>query len=241
MKGLPRLRKGHSMFGWDWGPRIPDAGIWRKVSLLGVHKGCLLYTSGHLLGISPVVLTSGFFLAPTSVTVLGSEERDRKMTYYCFTNECLRDYILRYFGEYGSNYCGNCSNCLSQFGEVDVTEIARVLLGCVLACRQRYGTNVIIDTVHGANTVSYTHLDVYKRQIYACCGGHADVVGLHQAAVHIGIDGLGHADQGTGVLGNLIEPVSYTHLPLFTKKIRGSQKTQIHKSINFSPPQIMKI
>ena len=38
-------------------------------------------------------------------------ERLRRMTYYCFTNECLRDYILRYFGEYGGNYCGNCSNC----------------------------------------------------------------------------------------------------------------------------------
>ena len=79
-------------------------------------------------------------------------DRLRKMTFYCFTNECLRDYILRYFGEYGSNYCGNCANCLSQFEEVDVTEIARALIGCVLACRQRYGTNVIIDTVHGANT-----------------------------------------------------------------------------------------
>ena len=79
-------------------------------------------------------------------------DRLRKMTFYCFTNECLRDYILRYFGEYGANYCGNCANCLSQFEEVDVTEIARALIGCVLACRQRYGTNVIIDTVHGANT-----------------------------------------------------------------------------------------
>ena len=27
-------------------------------------------------------------------------ERLRKMTFYCFTHECLRDYILRYFGEY---------------------------------------------------------------------------------------------------------------------------------------------
>lgn len=79
-------------------------------------------------------------------------ERLRKMTFYCFTNECLRDYILRYFGEYGSNYCGNCSNCLSQFEEVDVTEIARGLIGCVESSRQRYGANVIIDTVHGANT-----------------------------------------------------------------------------------------
>ena len=24
------LRKAHYMFGWDWGPRLPDAGIWRK-------------------------------------------------------------------------------------------------------------------------------------------------------------------------------------------------------------------
>ena len=49
-------------------------------------------------------------------------ERLRKMTFYCFTNECLRDYILRYFGEYGGNYCGNCRNCLTEFQDVDVTE-----------------------------------------------------------------------------------------------------------------------
>ncbi|WP_367565986.1 DNA helicase RecQ [Lacrimispora sp.] len=79
-------------------------------------------------------------------------ERLKKMTYYCFTNECLRDYILRYFGEYGSNYCGNCVNCLTQFETVDVTEIAKALIGCVSSSRQRYGVNVIIDTVHGANT-----------------------------------------------------------------------------------------
>ena len=29
--GYPHLRKGHSMFGWDWGPKIPDAGIWRDI------------------------------------------------------------------------------------------------------------------------------------------------------------------------------------------------------------------
>ena len=27
------LRKAHYMFGWDWGPRLPDAGLWRPVSL----------------------------------------------------------------------------------------------------------------------------------------------------------------------------------------------------------------
>lgn len=34
MRGFPYLRKAHCMFGWDWGPRIPDAGLWRGVSLL---------------------------------------------------------------------------------------------------------------------------------------------------------------------------------------------------------------
>jgi ATP-dependent DNA helicase RecQ len=76
-------------------------------------------------------------------------ERLKKMTFYCFTNECLRDYILRYFGEYGSNYCGNCLNCLTHFEEMDVTDIAKHLLGCVLSSRQRYGMGVIVDTVHG--------------------------------------------------------------------------------------------
>ncbi len=37
MKGFPALRKAHCMFGWDWGPRLPDAGIWRDISLLDVN------------------------------------------------------------------------------------------------------------------------------------------------------------------------------------------------------------
>ena len=38
MKGFGQLRKAHCMFGWDWGPRLPDMGIWREVSLLGINK-----------------------------------------------------------------------------------------------------------------------------------------------------------------------------------------------------------
>lgn len=36
MVGFPHLRKAHCMFGWDWGPRLPDAGIWRDISLIAV-------------------------------------------------------------------------------------------------------------------------------------------------------------------------------------------------------------
>ena len=93
-------------------------------------------------------------------------ERLKKMTYYCFTNECLRDYILRYFGEYGSNYCGNCSNCLSQFETVDVTVEAEKITECVKTSGQRYGINVILDTVHGANTAKIRQYKMDKNPCY---------------------------------------------------------------------------
>lgn len=35
MKGNHLLRKGHSMLGWDWGPQLVDAGIWRDIYIIG--------------------------------------------------------------------------------------------------------------------------------------------------------------------------------------------------------------
>ena len=39
--GYPHIRKAHCMFGWDWGPRLPDAGIWRDIRLLGIGEARL--------------------------------------------------------------------------------------------------------------------------------------------------------------------------------------------------------
>lgn len=124
----------------------------------GEPAECILYYSGQ------DVITNQFFiengrenqeLDPLTEQIVKERDRDRlrKMTYYCATNECLRSYILQYFGEYGSEcYCGNCQNCLTRFEEVDVTAYAVGLIGCVAACGQRYGTTVILDTLRGANT-----------------------------------------------------------------------------------------
>jgi ATP-dependent DNA helicase RecQ len=133
---------------------------------------CILFYNGQ------DVITNQFFidnnqdnqeLDPLTRRIVMERDRERlrKMTFYCFTNECLRDYILRYFGEYGSNYCGNCVNCITQFETVDVTDIAKALVGCVSTCNQRYGVNVIIDTVHGANTVKIRNYRMNENTYYA--------------------------------------------------------------------------
>lgn len=41
LPGFPHLRKAHSMFGWDWAPQLPDAGIWREIALYGYEQGRL--------------------------------------------------------------------------------------------------------------------------------------------------------------------------------------------------------
>ena len=109
------------------------------------------------------VITNQFFIEKDNENEeLEDEERElirqrdrirlKKMTFYCHTNECLRNYILGYFGEKSPGYCGNCGNCLTQFEEKDITAETRRFLGCVDSSGQRYGLNVIIDTLHGSDT-----------------------------------------------------------------------------------------
>ncbi len=138
----------------------------------GEPAECILFYGGQ------DVVTNQFFIdnnrdnqeldsVTQKIVIERDHERLRKMTYYCFTNDCLRDYILRYFGEYGENYCGNCTNCLTQFETIDVTAMAKELIGCVQTSHQRYGTNVIIDTVHGANTAKLKNYRMNENPHYA--------------------------------------------------------------------------
>ena len=80
------------------------------------------------------------------------KERLKQMAFYCTTNECLRDFVLRYFGEYTTNYCGKCSNCLTEFEDIDVTQAARAIVGCVKSCGQRFGMTVVTDTLRGSQS-----------------------------------------------------------------------------------------
>ncbi len=97
------------------------------------------------------------------------QERLRQMTFYCFTHDCLREYILKYFGEYGKSYCGNCLNCQTEFVEQDITEEAKAMMRCVQSCGQRYGVNVILDTIRGASTAKIRQYHMEENLAYGDC------------------------------------------------------------------------
>lgn len=80
-------------------------------------------------------------------------ERLKMMTFYCTTYDCLRGFILKYFGERSPQSCNHCSNCDTNFENVDVTIEAQKIISCVLRLRQRgrtFGKNMIIDILRGS-------------------------------------------------------------------------------------------
>lgn len=96
-------------------------------------------------------------------------ERLKKMTFYCATTDCLREYILKYFGEKARSYCGNCSNCNTHFETVDVTIDAQKIVCCVARLEQRnrsFGKNMIVDILHGSKSERIIQFNLDKLSTY---------------------------------------------------------------------------
>ena len=63
-------------------------------------------------------------------------ERLKRMTFYSTTDKCLREFILRYFGERSPDFCGNCSTCNKNYDTKDITVKAQKILSCIFRMKQ---------------------------------------------------------------------------------------------------------
>ena len=91
-------------------------------------------------------------------------ERLKQMTFYATTTDCLRRYILNYFGEKAPLCCGHCGNCDTNFEEVDATTDARKILSCVYRLDERrlhFGKTVVAAVLTGSKSeqINRFHLD----------------------------------------------------------------------------------
>ncbi len=93
-------------------------------------------------------------------------KRLRDMIFYCTTSECLRAYILKYFGEKPSGYCGYCSNCDTNFEEIDITVEAQKILSCVYRLKERFGTVMVIDVLRGSKNEKVLSMGFDKLSTY---------------------------------------------------------------------------
>ena len=77
------------------------------------------------------------------------EERLKWMTFYARSRRCLRQDLLRYFGEKAPDTCNNCSNCVPDCEHVDITMEAQMILSCIARTNQQYTEEIIIRLMHG--------------------------------------------------------------------------------------------
>lgn len=81
--------------------------------------------------------------------IVHSQELARldSMVAYCKTKQCLRGYILEYFGQKHPEICGNCGSCRGEFEIMDITREAQMILSCIKRIYDKLGYFVGISTV----------------------------------------------------------------------------------------------
>ena len=77
----------------------------------------------------------------------------QSMIDYCFCSNCLRKYMLNYFGESTIwTTCDNCSSCKGSGDKVNVTKEAKAIFRAIMGTDERYGVSMITSIVRGERT-----------------------------------------------------------------------------------------
>ena len=136
----------------------------------GLNSECILLFSPQDIIINRFLLEHKDFSDIDQIDAMTIRERDIKrlhiMEGYCYTTECLRNYILKYFDEDPKKPCDDCGNCLRQFETLDMTDEAKKIINCIYESRGRYGKNIIMDTVLGAKTARLAEIGANKYKSY---------------------------------------------------------------------------
>nr|WP_315087219.1 DNA helicase RecQ [uncultured Lachnoanaerobaculum sp.] len=136
----------------------------------GLNSECILLFSPQDIIINRFLLEHKDFSDIDPTDAMTIRERDIKrlqiMEGYCYTTECLRNYILKYFGEDPKKPCDDCGNCLRQFETLDMTDEAKKIINCIYESRGRYGKNIIMDTVLGAKTARLEEIGASEYKSY---------------------------------------------------------------------------
>lgn len=85
---------------------------------------------------------------------------------YCRTTSCLRSHILEYFGDEKIENCQNCSVCLDERDEEDVTREAKIIISCIGRTKQRYGASTISLMLKGSSNKQVLQFGLDKISTY---------------------------------------------------------------------------
>lgn len=136
----------------------------------GEASQCILLFSAQDIMINKFLLDHKDFTEIPDEAIDLIKQRDARrlqiMEGYCRTSGCLRNYILEYFGEKRDEPCDSCGNCHKEYTEIDMTEDAKLVINCVWETKGRYGLNIILGTLLGADRARLKELGTIKYKTY---------------------------------------------------------------------------
>lgn len=140
----------------------------------GMPADCILLYSGQDLRTNLFLIEHAEgrqYESEAQKDFLQEQERKRlkEVDLYCNTNSCLRNYILKYFGEHPAGDCENCGNCHKETDELDITLTAQKVLSCVARTKGAYGKNMIIDVLRGSKNAKILRAGLNEISTYGIC------------------------------------------------------------------------
>ncbi|MEH7179953.1 DNA helicase RecQ [Neobacillus vireti] len=128
----------------------------------GLESECILLYS------SQDVQVQRFLIDQSSDRIRTTQELEKlqQMVDYCHTEDCLQEFILKYFGETETEKCGHCGNCLDSRSSVDVTKEAQMVMSCVIRMGQRFGKTLTAQVLTGSKNKKVTEMGFDKLTTY---------------------------------------------------------------------------
>ena len=139
----------------------------------GSPAECILLYSGQDVMINNLLIGNGksdnLSEQDREQVIAKAKERLKKITLYCSVTGCLREYILRYFGDKPPEYCGNCGNCNTNFEPHDITLEAQKIISCIGRLAQinrQFGKTVITEILHGSRAEKIRKMKLDRLSTY---------------------------------------------------------------------------
>ena len=194
----------------------------------GEAADCILLYSGKDVRLNQFLIEQGSghedMDEDTRMELLQKEkDRLKSMTFYCTIPGCLRHYMLKYFGEEREGYCGNCSNCLTQYEERDITQDAACLVECIRHSGERFGKTMIVDIVRGSATAKIKSYHLDRNPSYGRLKDSSRSY-LYEVLQHLQFQGiLKQSEDGYSVLTIHQEKLLQEKEPLMMKVVKEKQ------------------
>ena len=116
----------------------------------GAPAECILLYSGQDVQVHKYLIEQSIETSERQEVEL---RKLQSMIDYCFCSNCLRKYMLNYFGESTVwTTCDNCSSCKGSGDKVNVTKEAKAIFRAIMSTDERYGASMITSIVRGERT-----------------------------------------------------------------------------------------